>query len=85
MERRELSEQARAFMDSIDSLDEYGFQVRQSLHWLPETREQLIDRLEMNLAIYRESLKNGARFPDSVNTARRNEFIRLDDLKKRAA
>jgi len=83
---KELSEQTKSFLDSIDSLDEFGFQIRPDLYWLPEPIEDEIHRLEMNLAMYEQFLLNGSRFPEKTNKARLQDFSRLQALKaKRAA
>ena len=42
------------FLDSIDPLDDFGFQVRPHFYWLPEPPEDEIERLEMNLAKYEQ-------------------------------
>jgi len=74
------------FLDSINPLDEYGFQIRQHFYWLPESIDDEIIRLEMNLAMYEQFLLNGSRFPEKTNKARLQDFSRLQALKaKRAA
>lgn len=81
----ELSEKAQALLDSINLFDEWGFRLRQDRHWLPETAEQEIERLEFNLACYEQFILNGSRFPEKCNKARRSEFERLTFLKSKVA
>ena len=71
----------KSFLDSIDPLDEFGFQIRPHLYWLPESVEDEIKRLKMNLAIYEQHIKNGSRFPRKVDEARVREYKRLAFLK----
>jgi len=78
-------DKTKAFLDSIDPFDEYGFQIRPHLYWQPESIEDEINRLEMNLAMYEQYLYYRSRFPESVNQARLDDFTRLQALKKRAA
>jgi hypothetical protein len=73
------------FLDSISSLDEYCFEIRPQFYWLPESREDEIKRMEMNLAKYEQYLLNGSRFPEKVNLERLKDFNRLRVLRTRAA
>ncbi len=75
----------KSFLDSIDSIDVYGFQIRPYFYWLPESIADEIKRLEMNLAMYEQFLLSGSRFPENVNQARLDDFNRLRVLKTRAA
>ena len=81
-----ISDKTKTFLDSIDPLDKYGFQIRPQFYWLPESSNNEIHRLEMNLAMYEQFLLNGSRFPEKTNKARLQDFSRLQALKaKRAA
>ena len=71
----------KPFLDSIDPFDEFGFQIRPYFYWLPEPIEDEIKRLEMNLLIYAEFIRNGKRFPSEVNEARKREYKRLAYLR----
>ena len=73
------------FLDSIDPLDDFGFQVRPHFYWLPEPPEDEIERLEMNLAKYEQCLLNGSKFPEYINQFRLDDFNRLKDLQRRVA
>ncbi len=75
----------KCFLNSIDPFDEYGFQIRPLLYWLPESIEDEVERLEMNLAKYEQYLYYKTRFPESINQARLADFTRLQILKKRVA
>ena len=72
-------------MITFSTFDEFGFQIRPYFYWLPESLEDEIKRLEMNLAFYEQYLENGSRFPESVNQARLEDFNRLKELLRRAA
>lgn len=68
------------FLDSIDPLDEFCF------HKPPargETEEQEIERLQLNLAKYREYMKNNSTFPREVHDARMADLARLRELQGR--
>ena len=65
----------------ITTIDEYGFEFRPWNHWLPESREDEIRRLEMNQAFYREFINLDTRFPDKVNQERKDEHLRIQYLK----
>ena len=80
-----MSKKLNIFLDSISPLDEYGFEIRPHFHWLPESSEEEIKRLEMNLAKYEQYLLNGSRFPEKINHARLDDFNRIRALKTRAA
>ena len=82
---KKISPKIKLFLDSIDPLDKFGFQIRPHFYWLPESIEDEIKRLEMNLAMYEQFLLNGSRFPERVNQARLEDFNRLRILKTRAA
>ncbi len=71
----------KEFFDSIVPLDEFGFQIRPDFYWLPESKEDEIKRLEMNLAMYEQFLLNGSSFPEKTNKARLQDFSRLQALK----
>ena len=73
------------FLDSIDPFDEYEFQIRPHQYWLPESPEDEIKHLGMNLAKYEQYLANGSKFPEHINQARSNDFNRLRVLRLRAA
>ena len=75
----------KSFLDSIDPFDEFGFQVRSYFYWLPESIEDEIKRLEMNLAKYEQYLLNGSKFPEHINHARLDDFNRLKNLHLRVA
>jgi len=81
VEQRELSQQTKDWMRSIDPLNEHGFAVRQPQYWLIETPENELERLEMNQAIYEQCLLNKTRFPDEVNKERLAEYRRIQELK----
>ncbi len=70
------------FMDSIDPYDEYGFHIRPHLYWLPEPVADEQKRLEFNIAIYEEFIRNGFKFPREVHEQRQREYIRVRFLKK---
>ena len=80
-----ISVQTKYFLDSISSLDEFGFEIRPHFYWLPESMDDEIKRLEMNLAKYEQYLLNGSKFPDQINRARLDDFNRLQALRARAA
>ena len=83
---KKISQKTKAFLDSINTDDEFGFQIRPYFYWLPEPKEDELHRLEMNLAMYEQFLLNGSRFPEKTNKARLQDFTRLQALKaKRAA
>lgn len=68
----------KTFLDSIDPLDDYGFHK-------PVPGELVGDeiaRLELNLAYYRESMKNRSRFPQEVHDARMADLERLRQIRK---
>ena len=73
------------FIDSISPCDEFGFQIRKNFYWLPESTEDEIARLEMNIAKYEQYLVNGSRFPEQINRARLDDFQRLRVLKMKVA
>ena len=73
------------YLDSISPVDEYGFQLRQRIYWLPETVGEEIARLEMNILKYEQYLLCDSKFPDEINRARLNDFIRLRELKRNIA
>ena len=75
----------KPFLDSIDPFDEFGFQIRPHLYWLPESTTDEIKRLEMNLAIYEQYILNDSKFPEHINQARLDDFNRLKDLQRRVA
>lgn len=72
-------------LNSISSLDEFGFEVRPYFYWIPETIEDEIARLEMNLLKYEQYIFNGSRFLEKINRTRLDEFNRLSVLRTRAA
>ena len=78
---KNLSDKAKALLDSMDSLDEFGFQIRPYFYWLPEPTEDEIKRLEMNLAIYKGCINYRSRFPDEINAQRIVEFRRIRELR----
>ena len=80
-----LSENTKAFLDSIDPFDEYGFQIRPHFYWLPESTADEIKRLEMNLAKYEQYLKYRPGFPEHIHQARLDDFNRLRALKSKVA
>lgn len=67
----------KEFLDSIDPLDEFGFHKPVG----GETAEHEIERLEHNLACYREFMKNRSTFPKWVHEQRAAEFHRLRELR----
>ena len=75
----------KSLLDSVDPFDEYGFQIRPHFYWLPESVEDEIKRMKMNLAKYEQYLLNGSRFPEKINHARLDDFNRIRALKTRAA
>ena len=77
--------EACSFLDSIDPFDEYSFQIRPHHYWLPESAEDEINRLEMNLAIYEQYLLNSEKFTEHINKARTDDFNRLRTLKQKVA
>jgi hypothetical protein len=78
-------DQIKSFVASIDPFDDFGFQIRPHFHWIPESPKAEIDRLEINLEIYKQYLLNGSRFPEHINKARLDEFNRLESLRRRIA
>lgn len=77
-------EETKRFLDSITSVDTFGFEIRPHFYWLSESTEDEINRLEMNLAKYEQYLLNKSRFLEDINCARLNDFNRLRALKTRA-
>ena len=69
-------------LDSLDPLDDFGFQIRPHFYWLPEPPEDEVERLEMNLAIYQEYINNGSRFTDHINDQRTIEYKRAQVLRR---
>lgn len=72
------NEDWKQFLDSIDPLDDYGFHK-------PKPGEQVGDeiaRLELNLAYYREFMKNKSKFPQDVHEARMADLERLRKIRK---
>jgi hypothetical protein len=80
-----ISVQTKYFLDSISSLDEFGFEIRPHFYWLPESMDDEIKRLEMNLAKYEQYLLHGCKFPEHVNKARLDDFNRLKALRSKVA
>lgn len=70
-----------ALLDEITIVDINGFELKQWFWWLPESREDEIYRLEMNIAKYKEFLKNNQKFTPAENKIRMDEFKRLNQLK----
>ncbi len=64
----------------ITTIDDFGFEYRPRYHWLPESPEDEIKRLEMNQAIYSELINLGTRFPPKVNQERMDEYLRIKKL-----
>ena len=65
----------------ITTIDEWGFEIKQWFHWLPESKADLLNRLEMNQAFYRYRIELGTRFPKKVNEERSAEFKQIQELK----
>ena len=68
----------KEFLDAIDPLDEFGFHK-------PKPGELIGDeiaRLELNLAKYREFMKNKSKFPRWVHDARMADLERLREIDK---
>ena len=65
------------FLDSVDPLDSYGFQVRPCQYWRGESPQDRRERLEFNQAIYREFMANGSTFPREIHKERQAEFLEL--------
>jgi hypothetical protein len=82
---KNISEKTKYFLDSISTIDDFGFQIRPHFYWLPESTEDEIERLELNLAMYDQYLSNGSRFSEKTNNARLDEFNRLKFLLMRAS
>jgi hypothetical protein len=82
---KNINKKTKHFLDSFSAFDEFGFQIRPQFYWLPESINEEINRLAMNLAKYTQYLENGSRFPESVNQARLDDFNRLKELRRRAA
>ncbi len=78
-------EEKKHFLDAISPLDEYGFEIRPQFYWLPESTDDEIKRMEMNLAKYEQYLLNGSRFPEKINQVRLDDFNRLKILMERVA
>jgi hypothetical protein len=75
-----LSSKEKAFIDSISTIDDYGFQVRQDNYWIPELLDKELVRLELNQSMFSEFVKG--RFPPEINKARLDEYHRIQILKK---
>jgi hypothetical protein len=82
---KNLDKKTKHFLDSISAFDEFSFQIRPQFYWLPESINEEINRLAMNLAKYTQYLENGSKFPESVNQARLADFNRVKELRRRAA
>ncbi len=72
---------AESPIEQIRTIDDYGFQFRTDHHWLPESREVELKRLELNQAFYREAINLGRRYPPEVNRDRTTEYRRIRLLK----
>lgn len=70
------------WLDSISPIDDHGFHVRQHDYWNDEPVELEVERLEFNLAAYREYLKNGSKFPPEVHQQRMADLKRLRDIRQ---
>lgn len=68
----------KEFLDSIDPLDDYNFHKPVPGESIPEE----ITRLELNLAYYREYMKNQSRFPQGVHDQRMADLKRLREIRK---
>ena len=75
-----LSSPEKRYMDSIDPLDAYGFEVQPAMHWLYESHDNELKRLEMNQFKFKEFVKCGTRFPAKINKEREAEFIRIQQI-----
>jgi len=69
--------------NEITTIDDFGFEFRPWYHWLPESTEDEIYRLEMNQALYRERIKLGRKFPKECNQVRLTEYQRIRVLRER--
>ena len=67
----------KEFLDSIDPLDEFLFLKPVA----GQSAEDEIERLEHNLACYREYMKNRSTFPKWVHEQRAADFHRLRELR----
>ena len=72
-------EEAKVWFDSIDPIDDFGFQRK----LVAEDPAAEIARLEFNLAAYAEFMKNLSRLPRPVHEARAIDFLRLRKLHHR--
>ncbi len=66
------------WLDSTDPCDEYGFQKAIDHESIPEQ----ITRLEYNLAVYREYMKNESKFPQVVHDSRMFDLKRLREIRE---
>ena len=64
----------------ITTIDEFGFEFKPWYHWLPESTEDEIERLEMNQSLYSERIKLGRKFPKECNQARLAEYQWIREL-----
>ncbi len=67
--------------NEITTIDDFGFEFRPWHHWLPESAEDEIERLEMNQVMYRECIKLGRKFPKECNQDRLAEYKKIRALK----
>jgi len=70
-------EEFKHWLADIAPADEYGFRKATSF----ESDTDQIQRLEYNLAVYREYGKNQSRFPQEIHDQRKWEFERLRQLR----
>lgn len=73
-------EDFKRYFDDLDPIDEYGFLKKPRTYH--ETPEQEIERLEFNLACYREYGKYQSTFPQLVHDQRKFDFERLREIRR---
>ncbi len=64
----------------ITTIDEFGFEFRPWHHWLPESAEEELKRLNYNLHLFEIGVAHGKRYPEEVSEARENDFDRVIEL-----
>ena len=71
-------EEFKKWLAGVAPCDEYGFRKATDNESIPEQ----IERLEYNLAVYREFMRNRSKFPPAVHEQRKWEFERLREIRK---
>ena len=61
-------------------IDQYGFEIGRWMHWLPESPEDEINRLQFNLAWHEVGISFGKRYPHKITDERISDYKRLSEL-----